>query len=71
MFEVNDLFVEAMVRERERQVVRMSREASLLRHGRLPRPHSLREWVGFGLIQAGRALLRHEPAYAAGRHRAA
>lgn len=71
MFEVNDLFVETVVRERERQVARMSREAALLRDSRPPRAHGLRERLGLGLIQAGRALLRREPEYAASRHRVA
>lgn len=65
MFDRSDLFIDTLIRDRERWVVRFSREAMLLRASRPARPTSLRQRVGLGLIQAGRALLRHEPAYAA------
>ncbi|HEY7601377.1 MAG TPA: hypothetical protein VIB60_02620 [Methylomirabilota bacterium] len=62
----NELLVTVLMRERERATERHARLSALLR-GASPereRRHSLRERLGFSLIQVGRALLRHGPAYA-------
>ena len=73
MFSSNDLLVTALVRERERETVSAAMVSALLRnaHPECERRRSLRERLGFSLIQAGRALLRHRPAYAAARRRPA
>ena len=62
----NDLLVEVLMREREGEA-RKAAMYGALRRGANPkrdRRRSLRERLGFSLIQAGRALLRHGPAYA-------
>lgn len=69
MLSSNDLLVSVLMLEREREAARAAAVSGLLR-GAYPereRRHSLRERLGFSLIQAGRALLRHGPAYAAAR----
>jgi hypothetical protein len=71
MFERNDVFLEVLLREREAWVSRLAAERAALAHGSRGRAHSLRERLGFSLIQAGRALLRHQPGYAPARRRLA
>jgi hypothetical protein len=66
----HDPFYEALIRERERSVARLVAEAQFHAPSRSPRPHTLRERVGFSLIQAGRALLRPQAAYSTARRRA-
>jgi hypothetical protein len=69
MFNTSDLLVDVLMRERQREAERAGRIGALLRDAR-PAPerrHSLRERLGFSLIQAGRALLRQRPAYSATR----
>jgi hypothetical protein len=66
MFRSNDLLVEVLMRDREREA-RKAAVYGALRRGANPqrdRRRSLRERLGFSLIQAGRALLRHGPAHA-------
>jgi hypothetical protein len=66
MFRSNDLLVEVLMREREREA-RKAVVYGALRRGANPkrdRRRSLRERLGISLIQAGRALLRHGTAYA-------
>jgi hypothetical protein len=69
MFSSNDLLVTVLMRERERETVSAAMVSALLRNAypECERRHSLRERLGFSLIQAGRALLRHRPAYAVAR----
>ncbi len=66
MFNSNDLLVDVLMREREGDARRAAVYSALLRGARPKRERrrSLRERLGFSLIQAGRALLRHGPAYA-------
>ena len=73
MFSSNDLLVTVLVRERERDTVSAAWLSALLRNAypERERRRSLRERLGFSLIQAGRALLRHGPAYAVARRRPA
>jgi hypothetical protein len=69
MFDTHDLLTSVLMRERERETARAAALSALLR-GAPPareRRRSLRERLGFSLIQAGRALLRHGPAYTAAR----
>ena len=73
MFSSSDLLVSVLMHDREREAAGAARLNALLR-GAYPersRRHSLRERLGFSLIQAGRSLLRHGPAYAVARRRAA
>jgi len=69
----NDLLVSVLMREREIETRRAAALSALLRgaYPKRDRRHSLRERLGFSLIQAGRALLRHGPACAAARRRLA
>ena len=69
MFNTNDLLVSVLMRERERDAARAAALSALLRDATPSRDrrHSLRERLGISLIQAGRALLRHGPAYSARR----
>jgi hypothetical protein len=73
MYGSNDLLVTALMRERERETVRAAMVSAMLRNAypAAERSHSLRERLGFSLIQAGRALLRHRTAYAVPRRRPA
>jgi hypothetical protein len=73
MYGSNDLLVTTLMRERERETARAAMISLMLRnaHPAAQRGHSLREWLGLSLIQAGRALLRHRTAYAVPRRRAA
>jgi hypothetical protein len=66
-----DLLVNVLMRERERETEKAAALNVLLRdaYPKRDRRHSLRERLGFSLIQAGRALLRHGPGYAAARRR--
>ena len=66
MFNSNDLLVDVLMREREGDARRAAVYSALLRGAdpKRERRRSLRERLGFSLIQAGRALLRHGPAYA-------
>jgi hypothetical protein len=68
MFGTNDLLAGVLIRERERETARAAALSALLR-GASDRAHrhSLRERLGFSLIQAGRALLRHGPGYSPAR----
>ena len=65
MFRSNDLLVETLVRDRERQALRCAALTALLREERGERAprRSVRERLGFVLIQAGRALVRQGAAY--------
>jgi hypothetical protein len=69
----NDLLLTVLMREREREAANAVRLSALLRsaYPERNRRRSLRERLGVSLIQAGRALLRHGPAYAVARRRAA
>ena len=73
MFSSNDLLVTVLIRDRERAAAKAAALSTLLRdaYPRRERPHSLRARIGLSLIQAGRALLRHGPAYATARRRLA
>ena len=73
MFSSNDLLVTVLMRERERETEKAAAFSALLRdaYPERYRRHSLRKRLGFSLIQAGRALLRHGPAYAVARRRPA
>ncbi len=74
MFSSNDMLVTVLIRERERTAENHARLSRLLAAAspERERRHSLRERLGFSLIQAGRAVLRHGPAYTvAARRRAA
>jgi hypothetical protein len=65
MFSSNALLVATLVKDRERAAARAAWIGALLREANPvhDRRHSLRQRIGFSLIQAGRALLRHGPAY--------
>ena len=69
MLHTNDLLVSVLMRERERDAARAAALSALLRDASPSRDrrHSLRARLGISLIQAGRALLRHGPAYSARR----
>lgn len=69
MFGSNDLLVSVLVREREREIEMAAALGALMRdaYPERERHHSLRERLGFSLIQVGRALLRHGPACSAAR----
>jgi hypothetical protein len=69
----SDLLVDVVMQEREYQARKAAAVSALLRGARPERDrrHSLRERLGFSLIQAGRALLRHGSTYAAARRRLA
>ena len=73
MFSSNDLLVTVLIRDREYEAEKAAALGALLRdaYPRRERPHSLRARLGLSLIQAGRALLRHRPAYATARRRLA
>ena len=69
MLDTHDLLTAVLMRERERETERAAALGALLRQASRERDHrhSLRERLGFSLIQAGRALLRQGPAYSARR----
>jgi hypothetical protein len=69
MSDTHDLLTSILIRERERETARAAALGALLRQAYPERDHrhSLRKRLGFSLIQAGRALLRHGPAYSATR----
>jgi hypothetical protein len=73
MFSSNDLLVTVLIRDREHEAAKAAAVSALLRaaYPRRERTHSLRARLGLSLIQAGRALLRHGPAYATARRRLA
>ena len=73
MFSSNDLLVTVLIRDREREAAQAAAMSTLLRgaYPRRERTHSFRARIGLSLIQAGRALLRHGPAYATARRRLA
>ena len=68
-----DLLVDVIIRDREQEARKAAAFSALVRSARRAREHrhSLRARLGLSLIQAGRALLRHGPAYAAARRRLA
>jgi hypothetical protein len=73
MFRSSDLLLEVLMREREGEA-RKAAVYGALRRGTSPtraRRRSLRERLGFSLIQAGRALLRHGSGYASAPRRLA
>jgi hypothetical protein len=72
MLYTHDLLTGILMQEREREAERAAALSALLRgaHPDRDRRHTLRERLGFSLIQVGRALLRG-PAYAAARRRLA
>jgi hypothetical protein len=61
------MLVDVLIRERQAELRALALHRLWLRAGQPERErrHSLRARLGFSLIQAGRALLRHGPAYAA------
>ena len=68
----SSLMVDVLIREREAELRALALRRAAMRgagDGSESR-HSLRERLGFTLIQAGRALLRHGPAYATAPRRA-
>jgi hypothetical protein len=69
----SDLLVEVLMREREGEARKAAVYGALRRaaNPRRDRRRSLRERLGFSLIQAGRALLRQGPAYASAPRRLA
>jgi hypothetical protein len=73
MFRSSDLLVEVLMREREGEARKAAVYGALRRaaNPRRDRRRSLRERLGFSLIQAGRALLRQGPAYASAPRRLA
>ena len=70
---LNDLLLDLLIREREMETRNLAARRALLRgaYPKRDRRHSLRQRLGFSLIQAGRALLRRGAAYAAARRRLA
>lgn len=62
----SSMMVDVLIREREAELRALALRRAWLRgaHPERERRHSLRERIGFSLIQIGRALLRHGPAYA-------
>ncbi len=67
----SSVMVDVLIREREAELRQLALRRAAMR-GATPEPrHSLRERLGYTLIQAGRALLRHGPAYATARRRLA
>ena len=73
MFSSNDLLVNVLMQERERETLKAAALSAMLRaaYPERDRRHSLRKRLGFSLIRAGRALLRPGPAYAAAPRRLA
>jgi hypothetical protein len=71
MFERNDVFLAVLLQERDAWVSRLVAERAARSAGGRVRTHSLRERLGFSLIQAGRALLRRQAGYATARRRLA
>jgi hypothetical protein len=69
----DDLLVSVLIQDREREARKAAAYSALLRaaYPTRDRRHSLRARLGLSLIQAGRALLRHGPAYTAARRRLA
>ncbi|HEY7138962.1 MAG TPA: hypothetical protein VIE44_02605 [Methylomirabilota bacterium] len=68
----SSMMVHVLMQEREAALRAIALHREALREARSdsPRRHSLRERIGFSLIQAGRALLRSGLAYAAASRRA-
>jgi hypothetical protein len=62
----SSVMVDVLIREREAELraLALRRAAYRSLDSARDRRHSLRERLGFSLIQAGRALLRHGSAYA-------
>ena len=62
----SSLMVDVLIREREAELRALALRRAAYRGSESARDrrHSLRERVGFSLIQAGRALLRHGSGYA-------
>jgi hypothetical protein len=63
------VLVDALIRERQAELRQLAARHAWFRNSspERERRHSLRERFGFALIQIGRALLRHRPAYAVAR----
>ena len=62
----SSVMVDVLIREREAELRALALRRAAYRSidSARDRRHSLRERLGFALIQAGRALLRHGSAYA-------
>lgn len=62
---IDSLLIDVLMREREAELRAVALRRAWLRGAYPERKsrHSLRERLGFSLIQAGRALLRRGPAY--------
>jgi hypothetical protein len=69
----SSVMVDVLIREREAELraLALRRAAYRSSDSERDRRHSLRERLGFSLIQAGRALLRHGSAYASAPRRLA
>jgi hypothetical protein len=67
----SSLMVDVLIREREAELRTLALRRAALHGMDTDRRHSLRERLGFVLIQAGRALLRHGPGYTPARRRLA
>jgi hypothetical protein len=63
------VLVDALIRERQAEMRQLAARQAWFRNSapERERRHSLRERFGFALIQIGRSLLRHRPAYAVAR----
>jgi hypothetical protein len=61
----SSVMIDALIREREAELRALALRRAWFRGAQPEREHrhSLRERLGYSLIQAGRALLRHGPAY--------
>lgn len=67
----SSVMVDVLIREREAELRQLALRRAALRAATPEPRRSLRERLGYILIQAGRALLRHDPAYAAAHRRLA
>jgi hypothetical protein len=69
----SSVMIDALIREREAELRALALRRAWFRGARPEREHrhSLRERLGYSLIQAGRALLRHGPGYATASRRLA
>ena len=60
----SSLMVGVLIREREAELQALALRRAAFRSAYSEGPHSLRERLGFSLIQVGRALLLHGRSYA-------